>query len=56
MTKIFVGCKDCDPKKVMLHIQKRKFPFSEGQTNIWTCIHVITYKATYPETFERIDK
>jgi len=55
MTTIFVACKKCIPEKIMSHIQERKLPFSEGQTNIWTCIHVITYKATYPQTFERIN-
>lgn len=56
MTKIFIACKNCNPAKIMPIIQERKFPFSQGQTDIWTCVHVITYKATYPETFEKIDR
>ncbi len=56
MTMIFVACKECNPAKIMDVKLKRNFPFSEGQTDIWTCIHVIAYKATYPQTFERIYK
>ncbi len=54
MTMIFVACKECNPTEIMPVIKKRNLPFSEGQTSVWTCIHVITYKATYPQTFERI--
>jgi len=56
MTKIFVACKKCEPSDLMPHIQKRKFTFSEGQTDIWTCVHVITYESKHLETFEKISR
>jgi len=52
MTVVFIACEKCNPDKIMGVKEKRNLPFSEGQTIIWTCIHVITYKATYPQTFK----
>lgn len=52
MTKIFVTCGEYNLEEIQDDIGMRSLPFSEGQTDIWTCKHVTTYKATYPAKYK----
>ena len=54
MTTVFVTCgaKECDPKLIEYVIDKRNLPFSEGQTTLWTCKHVTTFKRTFESKYE----
>ena len=54
MTKIIITCKKCEPEKIMENVEQRTLPFSEGQTSVWTCIHVRTFKTHYPEQYLEI--
>lgn len=56
MTEIFVTCGKCIPEKIRNIIGERTLPFSQGQTTIWTCMHVKTYKATYPAKYVELKK
>lgn len=56
MTKIFVTCGKCDPEKIQDKIPERTLPFAEGQTIIWTCMHVKTYRAAYPAKYVELKK
>ena len=54
MTTVFITCgaKECDPKLFENIVGKRHLPFSEGQTTLWTCKHVTTFKRTFESKYE----
>jgi len=54
MTEIFVTCGKCIPEKIKENIPDRTILFSEGQTTIWACVHVVGFRAVYPAKYVRL--
>jgi len=54
MTEIMITCGKCDPEAIREIQKERTICHSEGQTTVWTCMHVQSFRATYPRKYVRI--
>lgn len=48
MTEIMITCGKCDPDKIKDIVSERTVVIFEGQTEVWACKHVKSFKATHP--------